>query len=110
MASGSTWCAEVWRYGGERSFAERHLGSVERAVGYLDRLRAERRTGAYRSGAARVFYGLLPQSISHEGYSEKPMHSYWDDAFGYLGYNDAASARPRSRAQRSGSPLARQPR
>jgi hypothetical protein len=80
---------EVWRYGGERAFAERHLPSVERAVGYLDRLRAERHTEAYRQGEARVFYGLLPQSISHEGYSEKPMHSYWDDSFGYLGYDDA---------------------
>src|SRR6478672_10134589 len=25
------------------------------------------------------FYGLLPASISHEGYSAKPTHSYWDD-------------------------------
>jgi F5/8 type C domain-containing protein len=89
---------EVWRYGGDRAFAERLLPSVERAVGYLDRLRGERRTAEYGQGEKRIFYGLLPQSISHEGYSEKPMHSYWDDAFGYLGYDDAqALARELSR-------------
>ncbi len=80
---------EVHRYSGDRAFAGRHFASVERAAAYLDRLRAERRTAEYSRGAARIFFGLLPQSISHEGYSEKPMHSYWDDAFGYLGYDDA---------------------
>jgi hypothetical protein len=32
----------------------------------------------------------MPQSISHEGYSAKPMHSYWDDFFSLRGYKDAA--------------------
>jgi hypothetical protein len=36
------------------------------------------------------FYGLLPPSISHEGYSAKPMHSYWDDAWALRGFRDAA--------------------
>jgi hypothetical protein len=33
---------------------------------------------------------LLPQSISHEGYSAKPQHSYWDDFFALRGLKDAA--------------------
>ena len=37
----------------------------------------------------RAFYGLLPASISHEGYSAKPMHSYWDDFWGLKGYDGA---------------------
>jgi hypothetical protein len=32
----------------------------------------------------------MPQSISHEGYSAKPMHSYWDDFFALKGLKDAA--------------------
>jgi hypothetical protein len=36
------------------------------------------------------FFGLLPPSISHEGYSAKPMHSYWDDLFALRGFKDAA--------------------
>jgi hypothetical protein len=38
-----------------------------------------------------AYYGLLPQSISHEGYSAKPMHSYWDDFFALKGLKDAAA-------------------
>jgi hypothetical protein len=37
-----------------------------------------------------AFYGLMPESISHEGYSAKPMHSYWDDFFTLRGLKDAA--------------------
>jgi hypothetical protein len=32
---------------------------------------------------------MMPASISHEGYSSKPMHSYWDDLWSLVGYNDA---------------------
>jgi hypothetical protein len=32
----------------------------------------------------------VPESISHEGYSAKPMHSYWDDFFTLKGLKDAA--------------------
>ncbi len=35
------------------------------------------------------FEGILPPSISHEGYSAKPMHSYWDDFFALRGLKDA---------------------
>jgi hypothetical protein len=38
----------------------------------------------------RAFNGLMPESISHEGYSAKPMHSYWDDFFTLRGLKDAA--------------------
>jgi hypothetical protein len=31
----------------------------------------------------------MPASISHEGYSAKPMHSYWDDFWALRGYKDA---------------------
>jgi len=63
---------------------------VEAAVGAILTLRAERRTAEYQTPERRVFYGLLPQSISHEGYSAKPMHSYWDDFFALKGLKDAA--------------------
>ncbi|HEX9670092.1 MAG TPA: discoidin domain-containing protein [Thermoanaerobaculia bacterium] len=82
---------EVYRYTGDRAFAERLFPGVERAVAHLDALRAARRTPEYRTGEKRLFFGLLPESISHEGYSAKPMHSYWDDAFAYRGYADAAA-------------------
>ena len=62
---------------------------VTGAVAYMDSLRAERLTADYEHGAARAYRGLFPQSISHEGYSAKAMHSFWDDLFGLRGYSDA---------------------
>ena len=60
---------------------------VEAAANYIDQLRAQRRTEKYRE---TQFFGLLPESISHEGYSAKPMHSYWDDFWALKGLKDAA--------------------
>ena len=37
-----------------------------------------------------MFRGILPPSISHEGYSAKPMHSYWDDFWALTGLKDGA--------------------
>jgi hypothetical protein len=33
--------------------------------------------------------GLVTESISHEGYSAKPVHSYWDDVFALKGLEEA---------------------
>ena len=66
---------------------------------YLDDLRRSERTAANLRAGRRAFYGLLPASISHEGYSAKPMHSYWDDFWALKGYDGAIDiadgARPR---------------
>ena len=81
--------AEYFRYTGDTAFLATMWPHVTGAVAYMDSLRAQRLTAAYALGDARVYRGLFPQSISHEGYSAKPMHSYWDDLFGLRGYIDA---------------------
>jgi hypothetical protein len=83
--------AEYWRFTHDTALVRREWPHVERAAAYIDSLRRSRMTSEYASGAKRAFYGLVPQSISHEGYSAKPMHSYWDDAFAYRGLADAAA-------------------
>jgi hypothetical protein len=82
--------ADYFRYTGDTTFLAKMWPHVVGAVGYMDTLRAERLTADYEKGAARAYRGLFPQSISHEGYSAKPMHSFWDDLFGLRGYADAA--------------------
>jgi hypothetical protein len=82
--------AEYVRHTSDRGFARRMWPHVRRAAGYLDSLRQLRRTAAYRAPGKQEFFGLLPPSISHEGYSAKPMHSYWDDLFALRGFRDAA--------------------
>ena len=82
--------AEYYRYTRDRAFLERMWPHVQRAVSYIDSLRHSRMTPEYQTGDKRAFYGMMPQSISHEGYSAKPMHSYWDDLFTMRGLRDAA--------------------
>jgi hypothetical protein len=67
--------------------------NVQKTVSYIQSLRAERMIDRYRSGndSLRAFYGLVTESISHEGYSAKPMHSYWDNFFVLRGLKDAAT-------------------
>jgi hypothetical protein len=67
--------------------------NVVKAVQYIQHLRSMRMTDTYRSGTPeqRACYGLVTESISHEGYSAKPMHSYWDDLWTLRGLKDAAA-------------------
>jgi hypothetical protein len=83
--------AEIYRYTHDRMLIEAMWPHVEAAIQYVERLRQSERNDANRAPARRAFYGLLPASISHEGYSEKPMHSYWDDFWALKGYDDAVA-------------------
>jgi len=68
--------AEYYRHTRDREVAEAMWPVVQRVVRYIER--------------TREASGLMPASISHEGYSAKPMHSYWDDLFVLRGLKDAA--------------------
>ena len=83
--------AEVFRYTGDRALLETTWPHVEAAVRYMDSLRASERTPANLTAQRRMLYGLLPPSISHEGYASKPAYSYWDVFWGLLGYKDAVT-------------------
>lgn len=82
--------AEHHRFTRDTTFLRHMWPHVAGAVAYIDSLRAQRMTPEYRADSLLAYYGLVPQSISHEGYSAKPMHSYWDDAFVLRGLKDAA--------------------
>ncbi|MBD8636265.1 discoidin domain-containing protein [Stenotrophomonas sp. CFBP 13725] len=81
--------AEYWRYTGDDAFLEAMWPHVAGAFHYMERLRASERTEENRA-VNPAFYGMMPASISHEGYSAKPMHSYWDNFWALRGYKDAA--------------------
>lgn len=99
--------ANVHRFAHDAAFVKDHFEHVKQAVAYIEKIRGERMTPEYAAmpgdvGAKtkqepgkpavplRAMYGLVPESISHEGYSAKPMHSYWDDLFVCRGLKDAA--------------------
>ena len=81
--------AEVWRHSRDDAFLARHWPVVQRIVLALEGLRQSSRTAAFRAAQPANLHGLLPPSISHEGYSDKPAYSYWDDFWGLRGYKDA---------------------
>ena len=80
---------ELWRLTGDEAFLRALWPHVLRAVDAIAELRAERTGDGFR-GDPR--FGLLPESISHEGYSGHPVHSFWDDFFALRALADAADA------------------
>jgi len=81
--------AETYRYTGDEALLRSVWPQVQQAAAYMDGLRATTRTPQYRTRATRHLFGLLPPTISHEGYSDAIAYSYWDDFWGLLGYKDA---------------------
>lgn len=92
----------AYRFTHDLAILEHHWDRVVKVVAAIEALRDQRRTPEFQdpsrtrqepgkaSVPAAAFYGLMPESISHEGYSAKPMHSYWDDLFTLRGLCDAA--------------------
>jgi hypothetical protein len=83
---------EYFNFTYDTAFLRSKNHNVLMAVEYIESLIAERSTDHFKYGndSIRAYYGLVPESISHEGYSEKPMHSYWDNFFIMKGLKDAA--------------------
>jgi hypothetical protein len=69
--------ADYYRFTGDRALVEECWPAVEKTMAFLD--------GLLEPG------GLLPISVSHEGYLAQPVHSYWDDFWGLRGIRDATA-------------------
>lgn len=80
---------EYWRFTGDVATLRAVWPRLRAAAEHIDRLRGERRTAEYAAPSKRAFFGLLPESISHEGYSAHPVHSFWDDFWALRGLKDA---------------------
>jgi hypothetical protein len=68
--------ADHYRFTGDKTLLEDTWTCVERAARCIESLLGDD--------------GLLPISVSHEGYLAQPVHSYWDDFWALRGLNDAA--------------------
>jgi F5/8 type C domain len=67
--------ADYYRFTTDLPFLEESWTFIDRAVGCIERLLGQD--------------GLLPISVSHEGYLAQPVHSYWDDFWALRGLRDA---------------------
>lgn len=82
----------IYRYTGDRALLEAHWPNIIGAARYIEGQRQSTRIDANRSGATAPLFGLVPPSISHEGYSARPAYSYWDNFWARRGLVDAADA------------------
>ncbi|HSY84029.1 MAG TPA: discoidin domain-containing protein [Gemmatimonadaceae bacterium] len=69
--------SEYTRYTGDSALLRAEWPHILAAVADMDSLRHH------------DTLGLIPPSISHEGYSAHPEHSVWDDCWAIKGYSDA---------------------
>jgi F5/8 type C domain len=81
--------AEVWRHTRDNAWLARHWPTVQRVLAYQEGLRQSERGARNRERGREHLFGLMPPSISHEGYSDKAAYSYWDDFWALRGYKDA---------------------
>ncbi|AMO22593.1 discoidin domain-containing protein [Ramlibacter solisilvae] len=82
--------AEYFRFTGDRDFTAALWPAAQRAIGYLESLLAQRRTPEFRTPQRQACFGILPESVSHEGYLAQPVHAYWDDFWALRGIGDGA--------------------
>ncbi|MHB8477233.1 MAG: discoidin domain-containing protein [Steroidobacteraceae bacterium] len=68
--------ADYHRFTADDAFIAEAWPYIDKAAGCIERLLGED--------------GLLPISVSHEGYLAQPVHSYWDDFWAVRGLGDAA--------------------
>src|SRR6185437_3617761 len=67
--------ADCYRFTADARFLEESWTFVVKAVACIEGLLGKD--------------GLLPVSVSHEGYLAQPVHSYWDDFWALRGLRDA---------------------
>ncbi|MBI5615816.1 MAG: discoidin domain-containing protein [Gammaproteobacteria bacterium] len=81
--------AEYYRFTADRAFLREMWPALHRALRCFEGLRSRRLTAEYENGDKSLYRGLLPESMSHEGYMAHPVHAYWDDFWGLRGLKDA---------------------
>ncbi len=84
---------EYHRMTQDDEFLARHFDAIVRALQFQQALREQTLTPDYMAHeeARERFVGILPKSISHEGY-DPPRHSYWDNFWALRGWQDGAYA------------------
>ncbi len=81
--------ADLWNHTHDAATARALWPRVRAAVEHMETLRASERVDTNRTPERSAYFGLMPPSISHEGYSDKPAYSYWDDFWAATGYRSA---------------------
>ena len=76
---------EYYRFTKDKGFLKEIFPALIKAVRFIETLRNQRTTSEYINTG---FYGILPTSISHEGFPDPGAHSYYDDWWALKGLKD----------------------
>ena len=77
-------------YTGDEALLQKVYPKVAKALRFGQEIRRRRMTDEYKNDPAKqAYYGILPESNSHEGYYPA-KHSYWDDFWMLRGLKDGA--------------------
>ena len=82
---------DYYRFSGDGALLADMWPAVLKSVAFMENLRSQRLTAEYQAPEKRACYGLLPESMSHEGYMAHPVHAYWDDFWALRGLKDAVT-------------------
>ena len=82
---------DYYRFSEDGAFLADMWPAVLKSVEFMENLRSQRLTAEYQAPEKRACYGLLPESMSHEGYMAHPVHAYWDDFWALRGLKDAVT-------------------
>lgn len=90
--------ADLWHYTHDAATARALWPNVRAAIEHMELLRQSERVDKNRPPERSegsipferaAYFGLMPPSISHEGYSDKAAYAYWDDFWAAIGYRSA---------------------
>ncbi|MBN1384286.1 MAG: discoidin domain-containing protein [Elusimicrobia bacterium] len=80
---------QYYQFTKDKDFLKEEIPVVLNVLKYLEYLRDQRTGKKYQNGP---FYGILPNSVSHEGYYPEPgNHSHWDNFWALKGWKDAGT-------------------
>ena len=82
--------ADLWHHTHDEETVRALWPNVRAAVEHMETLRQSERTTKNRTPERIAYFGMMPPSISHEGYSDKAAYSYWDNFWASIGYRSAA--------------------
>ena len=81
--------ADLWHHTHDEATVRALWPNVRAAVEHMELLRQSERTEKNRTPERLAYFGMMPPSISHEGYSDKAAYSYWDNFWASTGYRSA---------------------
>ncbi len=82
--------SQIYKYTHDKAILDKYWPNVTKTIEYINSQIDLEKTDKNKTPERANLYGLIPPTISHEGYMDKIAYSYWDDFWTLRGFQDAA--------------------